>query len=90
MMRPGTGTTSARGRKMVWSTPTGTTVIRSVSTCIWAVMSVLDDSDTVITRGSARATRTCMRRKPNHRRWVKFCQGLAAWARASCRSTVMG
>ena len=29
MMRPGTGVTSSRGRNTVWSTPTGTTVIRS-------------------------------------------------------------
>ena len=29
MIRPGTGSTSSRGRNTVWSTPTGTTVIRS-------------------------------------------------------------
>ena len=29
MMRPGTGVTSSKGRKTVWSTPTGTTVMRS-------------------------------------------------------------
>ena len=34
MIRPGTGSTSAWGRKTVWSTPTGTTVIRWLSTPI--------------------------------------------------------
>ena len=53
-------------------------------------MSSFDDSDTVTTRGRARATFTCMRRKPNQRRWVNCCQGLVAWLRASWRSTVIG
>ncbi len=39
MMRPGTGETSSKGRKTVWSTPTGTTVMRSGGTSIWAAMS---------------------------------------------------
>ncbi len=90
MIRPGTGSTSAWGRYTVWSTPTGTTVIRSSSTPIWAAMSTFEDSDTVTTRGRARATLTCIRRKPNQRRWVNCCQGLVAWLRASCRSTVIG
>ena len=76
MSRPGTGSTSGDGRNTVWSTPTGTTVMRSGSTPIWATMSVRDDSDTVTMAGSRRATRTCMRRKPNQRRVVNFCQGL--------------
>ena len=58
--RPGTGTTSSMGRNTVWSTPTGTTVMRSGSTPIWAAMSVRDDCDTVRMAGSRRATRTCM------------------------------
>ena len=72
-----------RRANTVWSTPTGTTVMRSGSTPIWATMSVLDDSDTVTMAGSRRATRTCMRRKPNQRRVVNLCQGLDAWSRAS-------
>ena len=71
MRRPGMRGRSGRGRKTVWSTPTGTTVMRAGSTPIWAAMSVLDDSDTVTMRGSCRATRICMPRKPNHRRWVR-------------------
>ena len=90
MIRPGTGSTSAWGRKTVWSTPTGTTVIRWMSTPIWSAMSTFDDSDTVTTRGRARATLTCIRRKPNQRRWVNCCQGLVAWLSASWRSTVIG
>ena len=90
MIRPGTGVRSGRGRNTEWSTPTGTTVIRSVATPSCAAMSVFDDSDTVTTRGKDRATRTCIRRKPNQRRWVKRCQGLVAWLRASWRSTVIG
>ena len=39
MMRPGTGVTSSNGRNTVWSTPTGTTVIRSGRTSICAAMS---------------------------------------------------
>ena len=46
-------------------------------------MSVLDDCDTVMIRGSARATLTCMRRKPNQRRWLNCCQGFVVWLRAS-------
>ena len=53
-------------------------------------MSVFEDSDTVTIRCSDRATFTCMRRKPNHRRWVNCCHGLVAWLRANCRSTVIG
>ncbi len=90
MIRPGTGSTSAFGRKTVWSTPTGTTVILVGSTPICAAMSAFDDSDTVTTRGRARATRTCMRRNPNHRHWVKYCHGFDAWLSASWRSTVIG
>ena len=85
-----TGSTSSRGRNTVWSTPTGTTVIRSVSTPIWALMSVFDDWETVMIRGRDRATFTCMRRKPNQRRWLNCCHGLVVWLRASWRSTVIG
>ena len=53
MIRPGTGSTSGWGRNTVWSTPTGTTVIRSSSTPICAAMSTFDDSETVTTRGRA-------------------------------------
>ena len=70
MRRPGTGVAPARGRKTLWSTPTGTTVIRSSCTPIWAAMSAREDSDTVTMAGRRRATRTCIRRKPNHRRVV--------------------
>ena len=43
MSRPGIGWTPSIGRKTVWSTPTGTTVIRSDATPICAAMSVRDD-----------------------------------------------
>ncbi len=90
MIRPGTGVTSSKGRNTVWSTPTGTTVIRSGATSIWATMSWREFCDTVTTAGSARATRTCMPRKPNHRLVVKRCQGFVVCERASWRSTVIG
>ena len=83
MRRPGTGFSSGRGLNTVWSTPTGTTVIRSGATPIWLTMSVREDSETVTTAGSRRATRTCIRRKPNHRRVVNCCHGLVVWLRAS-------
>jgi len=76
MIRPGMGSTSSNGRNTVWSTPTGTMVMRSVSTPIWAVMSVLDDWETVMMRASDRATLTCIRRNPNQRRWLNCCHGL--------------
>ena len=44
MIRPGAGVTSSRGRNTVWSTPTGTTVMRSGRTSICAAMSRRDDS----------------------------------------------
>ncbi len=81
MMRPTWGVTSSRGRNTVWSTPTGTTVIRSGRTPSWAAMSLREFSDTVTTAGSARATRTCIRRKPNQRRWVKVCHGFDVCAK---------
>ena len=59
----------------MWSTPTGTTVIRSGATSICAAMSWREFCDTVSTAGRARATRTCMPRKPNQRRVVNRCQG---------------
>ena len=90
MIRPGTGVTPSSGRKTVWSTPTGTTVIRSGATPICAAMSVREFCDTVTTAGRARATRTCIPRKPNQRRVVKVCHGFVVWDRASWRSTVMG
>ena len=90
MIRPGTGVTSSRGRKTVWSTPTGTTVIRSGATPICAAMSVREFCETVTTAGRARATRTCMPRKPNQRRVVKRCHGFVVWDSASWRSTVIG
>ena len=71
MIRPGTRGRSGRGRNTVWSTPTGTTVMRAGSTPIWAAMSLLEDSDTVTIRGSCLATRICMPRNPNQRRWVR-------------------
>ena len=71
MIRPGMRGRSGRGRNTVWSTPTGTTVMRERSTPICAAMSDLEDSDTVTTRGSCRATRICIPRNPNHRLWVK-------------------
>ena len=43
-----------------------------------------DDCDTVMIRGSDRATLTCIRRKPNQRRWLNCCHGLVVWLRASC------
>ena len=46
--------------------------------------------ETVTTAGRARATRSCMPRKPNQRRVVKRCQGLVVCDSASWRSTVMG
>ena len=88
--RPGRGSTSGRGRNTVWSTPTGTTVMRSGRTPIWAEMSVREDSETVTIAGRRRATRSCIRRKPNHRWVVAHCQGLVTWASASWRSTVIG
>ncbi len=90
MIRPGTGITSSMGRKTVWSTPTGTTVIRSGATSICAAMSWREFCETVTTAGSARATRTCMPRNPNQRRVVKRCQGFVVCERASWRSTVIG
>ena len=53
MIRPGRRGRSGRGRKTLWSTPTGTTVMRAGSTPIWAAMSFLEDSETVTTRGSS-------------------------------------
>ena len=76
MMRPGTGVTSLMGRNTVWSTPTGTTVIRSGATLICAAMSRREFCDTVTTAGSARATRTCMRRNPNQRRVGEVLPGV--------------
>ena len=65
MIRPGTGSTSAVGRKTVWSTPTGTTVIRSGRRPPSAPRCPPSTTrDTVTTRGRARATRTCMREEP--------------------------
>ena len=46
----------------------GTTVMRSGRTCICAAMSLREDCETVTTAGRARATRTCMPKKPNQRR----------------------
>ena len=51
MMRPGTGVTSSKGRNTVWSTPTGTTVMRSGATPIWAAMSCREFCDTVTPPG---------------------------------------
>ena len=51
MIRPGSGVTSSMGRNTVWSTPTGTTVMRSGRTCICAAMSLREDCDTVTTAG---------------------------------------
>ena len=90
MSRPGRLATSASGRNTVWSTPTGTTVSRSRGTCIWRLMSMREFAETVSTAGSSRATRTCMRRKPNHRRVVNRCHAPSAWSRAIERSTVIG
>ena len=72
MIRPGTrGRFRARGRNTVWSTPTGTTVIRSGPPPSGAAMSTLEDSDTVTMRGSCWATLICIPRNPNQRRWVR-------------------
>ena len=90
MIRPGSGVTSSMGRNTVWSTPTGTTVMRSGRTCICAAMSLREDCETVTTAGRARATRTCMPKNPNQRLVVKRCHGFVVCERASWRSTVIG
>ena len=90
MIRPGSGVTSCMGRNTVWSTPTGTTVMRSGRTCICAAMSLREDCETVRTAGRARATRTCMPKNPNQRVVVKRCHGFVVCERASWRSTVIG
>ena len=74
----------------MWSTPTGTTVNRSRGTFICALMSTLELCDTVSTAGSCFTTRTCMRKKPNHRRVLNRFHAVSAWSRAIERSTVMG
>ena len=53
-------------------------------------MSLLEDCETVTTAGRARATLTCIPKKPNQRRVVKRCHGFVAWESASSRSTVIG
>ena len=58
-------------------------------TSICAAMSRRDESETVTTAGRARATRSCMPKKPYQRRVVKRCQGFVVWDRSSSRSTVM-
>ena len=90
MIRPGTRAMRGRGRKWVWSTPTGTTVIRSSRTPSCSAMSRLDDSETVMIRGSLRTTRICMRRNPNQRRSVSLRMGEVAWDSSRSRSTVIG
>ena len=90
MSRPGTRATSGIGWKSCGSTPTGTMCSRSARTSICFTMSRLLDSDTVTTRGIARATFICMPRNPYQRRSVKRRHALVACSRSRSRSTVIG
>ena len=64
--------------------------MRSGRTCICSVMSLLEDCETVTTAGRARATLTCILKKPNQRRVVKRCHAFVVCESASSRSTVIG
>ncbi len=87
-MRPGTRGGSG-SEKTSGSTPSGTTSTASGRTPKSVTMSRLEDSDTVSSRGSRRATAPCIRTKPYHRRRVILLRPEAA-SRSWRRSTVIG
>ena len=90
MMRPGTLATPGNGRKSSWSAPTGTTATRSGATPICSTMSRRDEDETVMIRGSRRATLFCMPTNPYQRRSDSSRQRVRAWARSTNLSTVTG
>ena len=90
MSRPGTRSTSGSGRKMSWSTPTGTTCMRSLGTPWSRWMSSSELPDTVSTRVMRWATRDCILVKAYQRALVNRSQVLRACSISRRRSTVMG
>ena len=87
-MRP--GTRGAVGGRKPSSTPSGITRTRSAATPKSATMSRLDDAEGVSTSRAARATLTCIRRKPYQRRSERRLRQVGAAARSMRRSTVIG
>ncbi len=90
MMRPGTRCTCGIGRKLSWSTPTGTMCSRSAGTPICATMSRREFSLTVTSRGICFATFICISRNAYQRRSVARFHGDVACSMSRSRSTVIG
>jgi hypothetical protein len=88
--RPGMRSTPGSGRKMSWSTPTGTTWSRPGSTAWSAAMSVAEFCETVMTRVMRLATRVCILVKAYQRALEKRSHVVRACSISRRRSTVMG
>ncbi len=88
--RPGMRATSSSGRNSSWSTPTGTTCMRSRGTW-WSVwMSSKEFLDTVMTRLMREATRVCILVKAYQRALDRRWRVVSECSISRRRSTVMG